>query len=256
MATDPSAALRLLHNERLRRSLGPTEYRDLGGALAMTSDAPVAGLNHLEAFTTEDARIESLLDIGFALLRAFDREPAVLVTALDRPESLPARLRRRGLAPSSRSVVLALTRRGAPHASATVDVHKATADDIAAFTAIACAGAPRWARTLLQAEAMAGLHEPGHTFLIASTGGRDAGVLHLLCEGGTAGIDSVVTLKSQRRRGVCSALLSAASVEAEAAGCDLMGLRVPAESEARAAFEQSGFSAVLEAWLWAPPPAP
>lgn len=253
MAADPSISLRLINNERLRRSLGPSEYRDLGGALAITSDGPIADLNHIEAFTTDDARIESLLDVGFALLRAFDREPAALVTPLDRPTSLAERLRRSGLSPGERTTVMAYTGSGTLRANGDVDVRRAGPDDATAFAAIVAAGAPTWVRPLILAEVAAGLHEPGNTFYIASLGGEAAGTLHLLREGSTAGIYAVATLKAQRRRGVCSTLLATALVDAEAADCDVIGLRTAPEGDARRLFERAGFAPVHESVLWTAP---
>src|SRR4051812_9562625 len=106
MKFDPAVSLRTINNERLRRSLGWGEYRDLGGALAFTSDAPLPDLNRIESFTTDERRLEGLLDIGFALLRAFDCQPAVCVTPLDRPKSLSAALKKRGLVISETSVTM------------------------------------------------------------------------------------------------------------------------------------------------------
>lgn len=255
MAADPSVSLRLINNERLRRSLGPSEYRDLGGALAITSDAPIGDLNHIEAFTTDDARIESLLDIGFALLRAFDREPAALLTPLDRPASLAERLRRRGLAPGERSLVMAYGGGGALRTNGEVEVRRAGSDNAATFAAIVSAGAPKWVRELVFAEVTEGLHEPGNTFYVATLEGEPAGVLHLLRDGATAGIYALATRKAQRRRGVCSTLLTIAIADAEAAGCDVIGLRTAPDGDARRLFERAGFAPVHEAVLWTAPAA-
>src|SRR5437899_10378283 len=88
----------MLHNDRLRGGLDDwRDQRDIGDALVTIVDAPVADLNCLADFTSNDRHIDSLLDIGFALLRAFDREPAARVGPLDRPKSLTKRLQQRRL---------------------------------------------------------------------------------------------------------------------------------------------------------------
>ena len=99
MAFDAAVALRMITNNRLR-AMHRCDFRDLGGALAVTSDTPFPALNALTAFNTDERHIESVLDLGFALLRAFDCPPAADVTPLDRPPSIAARLEARGLRPS------------------------------------------------------------------------------------------------------------------------------------------------------------
>jgi len=254
MAFDPSVSLRLINNERLRRSLGWGEYRDLGGALALTSDAPVPDLNRIESFVTDERHVEALLDVGFALLRAFDREPAAFVTPLDRPESLGEHLRRRGLAPGERTVSLVCSDDATPgRANRDIEVRRAGPDDATTFANIVAAGAPKWARSLTLAGTLAGVHDPGSTFYVAYDGGEPAGTLHLLRDGATAGLYAVATLKAHRRRGVCSTLLAAAVSDARDAGCDVVGLRTAAEGDARRLFEAAGFSPAHESVLWTAP---
>lgn len=256
MAFDPSVSLRLVNNERLRRSLAQAEYRDLGGALALTSDAPVPDLNHIESFATDERHVEALLDVGFALLRAFDRDPAAFVTPLDRPDSLGEHLRRRGLAPGERTVSLVCGHAAAPgRANRDIEVRRAGPDDVTTFANIVAAGAPRWVRSLALASALAGVHDPGSTFYVAYRGAEAAGSMHLLRDGATAGIYAVATLKAHRRRGVCSALLAAAVGAARDAGCDVIGLRTAAQGDARRLFEAAGFSPVHESVLWTAPAA-
>ncbi|HYM15057.1 MAG TPA: GNAT family N-acetyltransferase [Dehalococcoidia bacterium] len=254
MGFDASVSLRLVHNERLQRSRGWCVYRDLGGALAATSDAPTAALNCIEGFTTDDARIEGLLDIGFALLRAFDREPAALVTPLDRPASLAERLQHRGLQPTERSVTLAL-RDAAPHARAArgVDVRRATPDDAQAVARLLAAAGPKWLRRLATTATLDAIIEADTTFYLGYADGEAAGTLQLLRDGATAGVYGAATAKAHRRRGIGSALLAAAIVDARAAGCGLVGARTDAESEARPLFEAAGFAPAHESALWTLP---
>jgi ribosomal protein S18 acetylase RimI-like enzyme len=254
MTFDPAISLRLINNERLRRSHGWGTYRDLGGALAFTSEAPTADSNCIEGFTTDDARVEGLLDIGFALLRAFDREPAVCVTPLDRPESLAERLGRRGLTPTERTVTLAFGAGATPGpTNPDVEVRRATPDDAPAFAAIVSAGAPRWARTLILSSALEAVPEAGNTHYLGLIDGQAVGALQLLVDGATAGIYATATLRAHRQRGVCSALLAAAVADARAAGCDVIGLRTAAEGPARHLFQSRGFTLAHESVLWAAP---
>jgi ribosomal protein S18 acetylase RimI-like enzyme len=254
MAFDPAISLRLINNERLRRSHGWGTYRDLDGALAFTSDAPTPDSNRIEGFTTDDARAEALLDVGCALLRAFDREPAACVTPLDRPESLSDRLSRRGLQPTERSVTLVLGT-GAPPAAPTpeVDVRRATPDDAPAFAAIVSAGGPRWARTMILSSTLEAVLQASNTHYLGLVDGQAVGTLQLLIDGATGGIYAAATLKAHRERGVCSTLLAAAVADARAAGCDVIGLRTAAEGPARRLFESRGFVLAHESVLWTAP---
>jgi N-acetylglutamate synthase-like GNAT family acetyltransferase len=253
MAFDAPVSLRIINNERLRRSLGWGEYRDLRGALALTSDAPTEDLNHIESFTADERTIDDLLDIGFALLRAFDREPAAYVTPLDRPASLEERLRRRGLAPSERTVAM-VHRGGVPAARAQgVRIRGAEPDDARTVADIVAAGGQKWLKPLMLKAVLAGVLEPGHTFYLADVDGQAAGTVHLLVDGATAGIYGVATLKAHRRRGICAALLAAAIADARAAGCDVIGLRTAIEGPARQLFESAGFEEAHTAVLWVGP---
>jgi len=252
MVFDAAVSLRIINNERLRRSLGWGVYRDLRGALALTSDAPLEDLNRIESFTAEERTIDDLLDIGFALLRAFDREPAAYVTPLDRPASIEERLRRRGLAPSEHT--LTMVHRGAlPPRAEGLRIRRAEPDDARTVADIAAAGGEKWLKPLMLKAVLAGVLEPGNTFYLADAGGEAAGTAHLLVDGATAGIYGVATLKAYRRRGICTALLAAAIADARAAGCDVIGLRTGIESPARNLFASLGFEEAHAAALWATP---
>ncbi len=251
MNFDPVVSLRIINNERLRRSLGWAEYRDLGGALALTSDAPIPDLNCIESFATDERHIESLLDIGFALLRAFDQASAAFVTPLDRPASLAEHLVRRGLAIRERSVSMLF--RGVASAVRTspdVRVRRAEPSDAATFANIVAAGAEKWARRLMLSSTLGSMLEPGHTFYVGEIDGQPAGTVHLLRDGGTAGIYAVATLKAYRRRGVSSTLIARAVRDAQAAGCDVIGLRTDAHGDARRLFSALGFEPAHESALW------
>ena len=64
MRFNAALALRVINNERLRVAQGWGEYRDLGGALALTSDAPISDLNCIAGFVTEEARVDYLRGNG------------------------------------------------------------------------------------------------------------------------------------------------------------------------------------------------
>jgi GNAT superfamily N-acetyltransferase len=256
MTFDPVVSLRAINNERLRRSLGWGEYRDLGGALALTSDAPIEDLNRIECFTTDERRLDGLLDIGFALLRAFDCAPTVCVTPLDRPVSLVEHLRRRGLHEGERSVTM--VQRGdasAIRTNADVQVRHAEPDDATIMRDIVAAGATKWLRQLALASTIESMQHPGHTFYIGYIDGQPAGCAHLLVDGATAGIYAVATLRAYRKRGVASTLLAAAVGDAQAAGCDVITLRTAGAGPARALFTALGFDVAHESALWITPDA-
>jgi ribosomal protein S18 acetylase RimI-like enzyme len=254
MAYDPVVSLRSINNERLRRSLGWAAYRDLGGALACTSDAPMPDSNRLESFTSDERRIDGLLEVGFALLRAFDCAPAVCVTPLDRPASLTEHLQRRGLRVEERSVSMVFHGdAGAIRINPAVQVRRAGPDDAMAWRDLA-AGSRPWMRRLVLAGTHEAMQHPGSTFFIGSIDGQPAGTVQLLVDSGTAGIYAVSTLKSQRRRGVCSTLMAAAVREAQAQKCDVITLRTAAAGDARKLFTALGFEAAHENVLWVMPP--
>jgi ribosomal protein S18 acetylase RimI-like enzyme len=250
---DPVVSLRIINNERLRRAQGWGEYRDLGGVLAVTSDAPLDDLNCLETFTTDEQRVDALLDIGFALLRAFDRDPAVHLTPLDRPAGIDERLRRRRLAAAARSASM-VHRDGAPAAPhADVDVRVAGPEDARAFADVHSAGSERWMKRMALSSALAGILEPGNRFYIAYIDGQPAGTTHLLMDGGTAGIYAVATLKAYRNRGVATTLLARAVADAREGGCDVIALRTAAEGDAMRLYESLGFALAHESVLWTVP---
>src|SRR5437016_4797140 len=105
-AIDPATSLRIVHCDRMMRAAHHGQYRDLGGALALTSDEPTPAFNHLEGFDARERDVEMLLDVGFSLLRAFDCEPAVLLTPLDRPKSIARHLLARRLVPGERDTAM------------------------------------------------------------------------------------------------------------------------------------------------------
>jgi GNAT superfamily N-acetyltransferase len=257
MPFDPAMSLRIINNERLRRAQGWVAYRDLGGALVLTSDAPIIDFNCLEAFATDDHHVESLLDVGFSLLRAFDREPAVHVTPLDRPASLAERLGRRGLLPVDRWSAMAFTG-DADHIAVNgqIDVQVAGPDDARTFANIQSAGDDAWMRRMSLSGALSGMHDPGNTLYLAYTEGQAVGTTHLICDEATAGIYAVGTLRGHRRRGVATALIVRALRDARAAGCDVIGLRTLAGSDAERLYARIGFAPVHESVLWTAPEAP
>jgi len=253
MTFDPAVSLRIINNERLRQAQGWVEHRDLGGVLAVTSDAPIAGLNCLEAFNTTEAKLEGLLDIGFALLRAFDREPAAHVTPLDRPKSVTQHLERRGLRETQRTHAMRF--RGDVAAiplSADVEVRRAGPDDVSPFAQIN-GGNERWARKLSLASALEGVNEADNHFYLAYVEGEPVGTTQLLIDGATAGIYAVATLKAHRRKGVATTLLAAAVRDAIAARCDVIALRTVAGSDAQRLYERYGFELAHESRLWESP---
>lgn len=255
MAFDPAVSLRIINNERLRQAQGWAEHRDLGGVLAATSDAPIPDLNCLEAFNTTEAKLEGLLDIGFALLRAFDREPAAHVTPLDRPKTVEKHLQRRGLRATDRWHTLVFRGDAAAiPANAGIDVRRAGPDDAPAFAQIN-GGNERWARKLSLASALAGINDSGNYFYLALVDGQPVGTTQLLIDGATAGIYAVATVKAQRRKGVATTLLATAVRDALASGCDVIALRTLAASEAERLYARYGFELAHESRLWETPSA-
>ena len=250
MAFDAAVSLRIVNNERLRRSESWGEYRDLRGALVFTSDAPTADSNRVESFTADDSTIEDLLDIGFALLRAFDCEPAACVTPLDHPVPLEERLGRRGLHLAERSV--AMVHRGHTRQldAGGVAVRRAAPDDAQLVAGIVTAGGPKWAKVMVLKGVLAGILEPGHSFYIGELAGEPVGTVQLLVDGATAGIYGVATLKAHRQRGVCTALMATAIADARAAGCDVIGLRTEMEGPVRKLYASLGFEEAHTSSLW------
>lgn len=256
MDFDPAVSLRILNNERLRRNGHWGEYVDLGGALVFTSDAPLEDSNCLESFHTDSRRVDALLDIGFALLRTYDRAPAVRMTPLDRPRgAIEKALRARRMRVTERSVAMVF--RGDPAAIRTnpeVEVRVASADDVLAMRDIrAPASSPAWLRRMIRQAIIGSLSEPGFTFYIGYLEGQPVSTLELLCDGGTAGIGGVATLRSHRCRRAQATLMARALRDAAAAGCDLVALRTDAAGDARAVFERWAFEPAYEQALWTAP---
>ena len=250
MAFDAALALRMVTNARLRTAQGWGEYRDMRGALAVTSDAPISGLNCISDFTTDERSIESMLDIGFALLRAFDREPAAEMTPLDRPTTIADHLQRRGMTVESRRTWMAY--RGDFASIATnsdVEVRIVEPDDARTFAAIHGASEP-WVKRLSLATTLTGMLEPGNTFYFGCIEGQPVATLHLLRDGSTAGIYAAITSKAHRRRGVCTTLLARAIRDAQAAGCDVVCLSTDAGGYAGALYEKLSFARVFDSQVW------
>jgi GNAT superfamily N-acetyltransferase len=253
MTFDPVVSLRIINNERLRRAQGWAEHRDLGGASAITSDAPLGDLNCIEAFSTPDAKVEGLLDLGFALLRAFDRDPAARITALDRPKSLAKRLERRGLRVTA--VSNAMVFRGDPAAvpsNADIDVRRADPEDARSFVRIN-AGDHKWAKRALTGPTMEAMNEPANFFYLAYVEGEPVATTQMLIDGRTAGIYAVATLRAHRQQGIATTLLARALRDATDANCDVIGLRTIAGSDAERLYTRYGFEPAHETRLYETP---
>ncbi len=254
MAFDPAVSLRIANNQRLMRATHRGEYRDLGGALAITSDAPLAAWNCVEAFTTDDRRIDGLLDIGFALLRAFDQPPAARLSPLDRPEGIEALLRQRRLTEQSRTASLIF--QGDPasiRVNADITVILATPDDAGAYAAVetqVMAPKERWAKGFLLGAALANVLDLDHTFYIAFEGEVPVGSTLTVREDDVAGIYSVATLKSHRGKGVASTLTARAIADSQRDGATLICLEAGTSSDAMRLYTSMGFETAHESSLW------
>ena len=250
MAFDAALALRMITNSRLRTAQGWGEYRDLQGALCVTSDAPIAALNCLGNFSTDERNIESMLDIGFALLRAFDCASAAEVTPLDRPTSITDHLRRRGLTIESRRSWMAFRgNAGSIATSRDVEVRVAEPDDARTFATIH-GGSEAWVKRLSLSTTLSGMLEPGNTFYLGCVDGQPVATLHLLRDGTTAGIYAVGTAKAYRRRGISSTLIARAIGDARASGCDVVCLSTDAGGYAEGLYAKRGFEQAFESELW------
>jgi GNAT superfamily N-acetyltransferase len=250
MAFDAALALRMITNARLRTAQGWGEYRDMRGALAVTSDAPISGLNCIGDFTTDERSIESMLDIGFALLRAFDREPAAELTPLDRPDTIADHLQRRGMTVESRRSWMVF--RGGANAITTnndAEVRVAEPDDARAFAAIH-GGSEAWVKRLSLSTTLTGMLEPGNTFYFGCMEGQPVATLHLLRDGSTAGIYAVGTMKAHRRRDVSTTLIARAIRDAHEAGCDVVCLSTDTGGYAETLYAKLGFERVFESQMW------
>jgi ribosomal protein S18 acetylase RimI-like enzyme len=262
MPFDPVVSLRIANNQRLMRGTHRGQYRDLGGALALTSDAPLSQWNCIEGFTTDERRLDGLLDVGFALLRAFDQPAAVRLTPLDRPQGVDTRVRQRGLVETARDVSLVL--RGEARAQARAEdarqanatIRRATPEDAGAFATVdAQVNAPRerWARPFLLGAALANLLEPNHAFYLAYVDGEPAGTALCVMQDGIAGIYSVATLRAHRRKGIATALTARAIADAQAAGAEMVCLECAEGGEAMALYAALGFERAHESALWTQP---
>lgn len=256
MKVDPVASLRIVNNQRLMRATHRGEYRDLGGALAITSDAPEPDWNCIEGFTTDARRIDGLLDVGFSLLRAFDRAPAARITPLDLPAGITSQLQRRGLRESSRYTSLRFTGdASALPSNAGITVRQAKPDDAAIFATIEAqaTSAPKWGRAFLLGAALANVIDSAHRLFIAYVEGEPVGVALTVIDGATAGVYSLATIKSQRRKGVASALLARSVQDARSVTADLVCAECPSGSDALRVFERAGFAPAHESALWTAP---
>ena len=250
---DAVLSLRIINNQRLFRATHRGEYRDLGGALCITSDSPDEEWNCLEGFTTNDRMAESLLDVGFSLLRAFDRAPAVRLTPLDRPRKIAARLQRRGLVEQRREVAMAL--HGSPYeveVNRDVSVQRVQPDDVRAFVDVEAGSRSGPERRFLLQAAFANINDPAHAFFLAELAGEPVGVALVVRDGATAGIYSLKTSRTQRRKGVATALVGRAIALALDEGADMVSVETR-NGEALRLFSRLGFSEAHESALWSLP---
>jgi GNAT superfamily N-acetyltransferase len=254
MKFDPVTSLRIANNQRLMRATHRGEYRDLGGALAITSDGPLAAWNCIEAFTADDRRVEGLLDIGFALLRAFDQPPAARLSPLDRPEGIEGRLRQRGLTEQTRTTSLIFRADPAPiRTNSEISVRVATPDDVGAYATIetqVMAPKERWAKGFLLGAALANVLDHDHTFYLACEGEEPVGIALAVREDDVAGIYSVATLKTHRGKGVASTLTARAVTDARRDGATLICLQTDTGSDAMRLYASMGFEPAHESSLW------
>ena len=253
MNFDPAMALRMLHNERLRRAQGWADYHDLGGALVLTSDAPVSGLNCVVDFTAGEHQVEYLLDVGFALLRAFDREPAAELTPLDRPASLAQHFATRNLRrDGGRLEMIYSGAWSTAEPNPNVDVWTASPDDVRTFADIHSGGG--WAKKLDLNSIPGAMLDEENTFYLGYVEGQAVGTLHLLCDQDhVAGIYAASTLKHSRKKGVATTLLLRAIADAKAAGCDLIFLSTDVTNDAQRLYAAAGFEPMFETQMWTTP---
>jgi ribosomal protein S18 acetylase RimI-like enzyme len=250
---DAALALRILNNDRLRGDLDDFgDTRDIGGALVTIADwSPLADLNCLKDFTSNDRHIESLLEVGFALLRAFDREPAARVGPLDRPKSLTRRLQQRRLEVVSRRSWMALSHDARDiEVNRDVEVRIAEHEDVSTFAAIHSAG-EKWARKMSVSSTLSGMRRTGNKYYLGFLEGQAVATQHLLIDGRTAGIYALGTVRPYRRRGVCSTLVARAIADARAAGCDVVCLSAELGGAPERLYEKLGFERVFESATWA-----
>jgi ribosomal protein S18 acetylase RimI-like enzyme len=254
MAFDAVASLRIVNNQRLMRATHRGEYRDLGGALALVSDAPIVAWNCLEGFTTDTHRLDGLLDIGFSLLRVFDRTPAVRLTPLDRPSRIEQVLAKRGLVEVERETSMVFRGDVAKiRTNNDVAVRRLKPEDSGAFANVEAAvlgASNKWLRPFLLGATLANIIDDDRAYYLAYLGGEPVGAALVVRDGATAGIYSVGTLKTRRRQGVASTLLAQAIGEAQAGNADLVCLECVTDSDAMRLFTSLGFQVAHEAVLW------
>jgi GNAT superfamily N-acetyltransferase len=252
MTFDAALALRMITNDRLRTAQG-CDFRDIGGALALTSDAPIPDLNCIRDFAVDESALNSLLDLGFALLRAFDRDPAAELTPLDRPPTIAEHLQQRGLRRTGGRSRLAF--RDTPAsivANDAVEVRVAEPEDARTFASLH-GGSESWVKRMSLATVPAAMLDPGNTFYLGYVDGQAVATLHLLRDGATAGIYAVGTMKMHRRHGVSTTLIARAVRDAYARGCDVVCLSTAAAGYAETLYTKLGFERIFESQLWTTP---
>ena len=255
MKFDAVTSLKVVNNQRLMVATHRGEYRELGGALALTSDLSHPRFNSLEGFTTDVHRLESLLDVGFSLLRAFDRPAAVRINPLDLPRGIGDRLARRGLIETGRDVAMVLGEDAPASTPAGGDIRiiRCDPENAAAWAAlhVQAASLPSYVKPFLLGATLANVLDPDHAFYMAEADGQFAGTLLTVREGETCGLYSIATLKSYRRRGIARALTQRAIADAKAARATCMCLEVAADNAgAIALYEALSFRAAHETVQW------
>lgn len=256
MKFDAVTSLKVINNQRLMVATHRGEYRDLGGALALTSDLPHPRFNCLEGFTAAGHGVESLLDVGFSLLRMFDRPAAVRLTPLDRPTDIAAHLSRRSFIEAARDVSFVLADGAAPAGDAAggdIRIVRCDPETAAAWAALhlQAAGLPSYVKPHVVGAALANVLDPGHGLYMAEVDGQFVGTLLAVRESETCGLYSVATLKSHRRRGIARALTLRAIADARAAGATCICLEADAtNTPALTLYEALGFRPAHESVLW------
>jgi GNAT superfamily N-acetyltransferase len=251
MKLDSVTSMKIINNQRLMRATHRGEYRDLGGALAITSDSPLPQWNCIEGFTTSEGRLEGLLDIGFSLLRAFDREAAVRLTPLDRPAAIEQRLRGRQLVEIERETSMVLRGNVAAVAvNEAVQVKRAEPDDASTFATVETQARGLKRRAFLLGAALANVLDPDHVFYLAYSGGEAVGTALTVRDGATVGLYAVTTLKAHRKQGVATALVARAVRDAQSAGAELICLETVAGSDAMRLYGALGFEPAHDTVLW------
>jgi ribosomal protein S18 acetylase RimI-like enzyme len=245
---------RMLANADIRGRQGWMQRFDLQGARASISDAPIAGLNCLSGFDAADDRAELLLDIGFALLRSFDRDPAVEVTPVDHPRGLVRHLEQRRMAISERRTWMRLRDDAPPSATnADVEVRVVTPDDARTF-AMLHGGTNTTLRRLSLHSTIEGLLDPRrHTYYLGCIDGEAVATLHLICHKGTAGIYAVGTKRDFRRRGISTTMMARAIEDARTRSCPEVTLSTAFNGYAQSLYERQGFEPIFESQLWTVP---